>query len=461
MIRLFSHWLPSGAIVQALLDALLLVLSVAVATLWLSSGNLDSLTEIAPDAVLFATAMVLLNAALGLYARGSNRTLAATAAQLVFALGLAVPVAYVIFRVLPPGLPWGPPLQYAVPLAFVALVIIRALVSRSWASSVLVRRALVIGTGEEAAAVRDSFRQLGPEFKLIGFLQTKKADVNPKIENDRILVAADGLLATARKHRIDDLIIAVQERRGGVLPLRELLDCRLAGVRVLDRSSFYERALGQIRIDSLRASWLIFGEGFRQGLWRRSVKRVFDVTASTVLLLLAAPMMLVTTLLLILETGFPIFYRQERVGLNGNTFDLIKFRSMRTDAEKDGQPRWAVAADSRVTRVGRVIRKLRIDELPQLVNVLKGDMSLVGPRPERPYFVTLLTSDIPYYAVRHSVKPGITGWAQVNYQYGSSVDDSLQKLQYDLYYVKNNSLFLDVVILVETVHVVLTGQGAQ
>jgi exopolysaccharide biosynthesis polyprenyl glycosylphosphotransferase len=179
------------------------------------------------------------------------------------------------------------------------------------------------------------------------------------------------------------------------------------------------------------------------------------------LLILAAPTMLVTTLLIMFETGFPVLYRQERVGANGKTFDLIKFRSMRVDAEKDGQPRWAVAADSRVTRVGRVIRRLRIDELPQLINVLKGDMSLVGPRPERPFFVAQLTRDIPYYAVRHTVKPGITGWAQVKYQYGSSVDDSLQKLQYDLYYVKNNSLFLDVVILVETVRVVLTGQGAQ
>ena len=171
--------------------------------------------------------------------------------------------------------------------------------------------------------------------------------------------------------------------------------------------------------------------------------------------------MLVTALLIVLEDGFPVFYRQERVGLNGRLFNVIKFRSMRKDAESDGKPRWATANDDRTTRIGRIIRKLRIDELPQLYSVLTGDMSLVGPRPERPYFVDQLTREIPFYAVRHSVKPGVTGWAQVSYPYGASVDDSIQKLQYDLYYVKNHTLFLDIVILCETVVVVLTGKGAQ
>jgi sugar transferase (PEP-CTERM system associated) len=230
---------------------------------------------------------------------------------------------------------------------------------------------------------------------------------------------------------------------------------------VLDLASYFERALGQIRLDSLKVGWLIFGEGFRQGWARTFVKRVFDITAASTLLLLASPVMLLTALLIIMEDGFPIFYRQERVGLNGRLFNVVKFRSMRRDAESDGKPRWATANDDRTTRVGRVIRKLRIDELPQLYSVLTGDMSLVGPRPERPFFVDQLTRDIPFYAVRHSVKPGVTGWAQVSYHYGASVDDSIQKLQYDLYYVKNHTLFLDIVILFETVGVVLTGKGAQ
>ena len=195
----------------------------------------------------------------------------------------------------------------------------------------------------------------------------------------------------------------------------------------------------------------------------RADQQIFPITQDRVgiALLLAAPLMLVTALAIRLESPGGVFYRQERVGLNNQTFDVVKFRSMRSDAEKDGVPRWATAGDTRVTRVGKVIRKLRIDELPQLLSVLRGDMSLVGPRPERPYFVETLTQEIPFYAVRHSVKPGVTGWAQVSYQYGSSQEDTVNKLQYDLYYVKNHSLFLDLVILFETVGVVLTGKGAQ
>jgi sugar transferase (PEP-CTERM system associated) len=269
------------------------------------------------------------------------------------------------------------------------------------------------------------------------------------------------LLDTAHELNVNEIVIAVQERRGGVLPLHELLDCKLSGIDVLDLASYFERALGQIRLDSLKAGWLIFGDGFRQNLLRIFVKRVFDIIAAIILLLLASPVALVAALLIAIEDGFPIFYTQERVGLNGRLFKVVKFRSMRRDAESDGKPRWATSNDDRTTRVGRIIRKLRIDELPQLYSVLKGDMSLVGPRPERPYFVEKLTHDIPFYAVRHSVKPGLTGWAQVSYSYGSSVDDSVQKLQYDLYYVKNHTLFLDVLILFETIGVVLTGKGAQ
>ena len=245
------------------------------------------------------------------------------------------------------------------------------------------------------------------------------------------------------------------------MPMRELLDCRLNGIRVLDLASHFEKTLGQIRLDSLYAGWLIFGEGFSQGAVRSLVKRVFDISASLILLIVAAPVMVVTALAIGLETGFPLLYRQERVGYNGRLFNVIKFRSMRQDAEKHGKPVWATSSDDRVTKVGRIIRKLRIDELPQLYCVLKGDMSLVGPRPERPFFVDQLTREIPFYAVRHSVKPGLTGWAQVCYHYGASTEDAAAKLQYDLYYVKNHSLFLDLVVLFETVGVVLTGKGAQ
>jgi sugar transferase (PEP-CTERM system associated) len=244
------------------------------------------------------------------------------------------------------------------------------------------------------------------------------------------------------------------------MPLRELLDCKLWGIKVHDLNSHFEKTLGQIRVDYLNASWLIFGDGFNQGALRTFVKRVFDIVSATVLLAVSAPIMLVTALAIRLESPGPLIYRQQRVGLDGRAFSVIKFRSMRNDAERDG-PQWASANDARVTRVGSFIRRLRIDELPQLVNVLLGDMSLVGPRPERPVFVEQLTQRIPFFAVRHSVKPGITGWAQVRYAYGATVEDSQEKLQYDLYYVKNHTLFLDLVVLFETVGVVLTGKGAR
>jgi len=322
-----------------------------------------------------------------------------------------------------------------------------------------VPRVLIVGTGRDARMVhQDLTRPLQRSVDVVGFLPVgggERIEVEP-----REVLPPGSLLDVVRNLRIDEVIVAVRERRGGVLSLRELLDCKLLGTRILDLSTFFERVQGQVRLDSLRASWLIYGDGFRQGWTRTFVKRCFDLVVGTALLLVAMPVMLVTALLIVLEDGAPIFYSQERVGRGGRPFRVIKFRSMRRDAEKDGKPRWASSNDDRVTRVGRFIRKLRIDELPQLFNVLNGDMSLVGPRPERPYFVDQLTQQIPFYAVRHCVKPGVTGWAQVRYQYGASVDDAAEKLQYDLYYVKNHSLILDTLVLFETVRVVLTGEGA-
>ncbi|HQO28335.1 MAG TPA: TIGR03013 family PEP-CTERM/XrtA system glycosyltransferase, partial [Accumulibacter sp.] len=326
--------------------------------------------------------------------------------------------------------------------------------------SMLRHRVLVFGVGEESQAVSGVLRKYDPDIEIVGFYPGV-GETECAVPSQSVLSRDVSLSDTAHNLKVDEIIVAVRERRGGVLPLRELLDCKLSGVRVLDLASYFERALGQIRLDSLRVGWLIFGEGFRQGWRRAAVKRLSDIVLATVLLILALPIMLLTAFMIVLENGFPIFYKQERVGLDGRLFKVIKFRSMRTDAESDGKPRWATADDDRVTRVGRFIRKVRIDELPQLYNVLMGDMSLVGPRPERPYFVDKLTRDIPFYAVRHSVKPGVTGWAQVRYPYGATVDDSIQKLQYDLFYVKNHTLFLDILILFQTVGVVLTGKGAR
>ena len=461
VVRLFNHWFASNTLLQVVFDAILLFLSVVLAVAFLNHGALLTLEIVVPDALLFALTMVALNTIVGLYQRNPGRTMAQTTARIVISLLLAVPVAWAIFTFLPRGEAWNETLRLAVPLAFVTFVAIRGIAAQSGILPLFARRTLVLGTGAEALAVEQSIGQLDHAVRFLGFFPAKKTETANQVANNRILLGTTDLVDAVRRHKVDDIIVAVRERRGGVLPLRELLDCKLLGVRVLDLSSHYERTVGQLRLDSLHASWLIFGEGFRQGFTRAFVKRLFDLIASVMLLVLAAPVIVVAAAVIALESGFPILYRQERVGQGGRLFNVIKFRSMRRDAEHDGKPRWAVNNDDRVTRTGRVMRKLRIDELPQLINVLRGDMSLVGPRPERPYFVDQLAREIPYYAVRHSVKPGVTGWAQVRYKYTASMDDAVQKLQYDLYYVKNHTLFLDIVILFETVGVVLTGEGAQ
>ena len=460
MLKLFNHYVPSNTVLQVVIDAMLLFVAVIVAFVLQSKVNGALIATVVPSALAFAVTMMILNGALGLYRTGFGGGFRESLMRVVMSIALSIPVAYGIFQVLP----WGEFAHEAMELNVVALlgfvVAARGFSVRRVGAGVLVKRIMVIGTGADAVAVESALAHSSSRgFQVVGFFpsgQGEEVRVDPK----RIIHFDGSLLATASHLKVNEIIVALKERRGGVIPLRELLDCKMAGIKVLDLSSFFERVRGQVRIDSLRASWLIFGEGFRQGWSRTLVKRIFDIVASIGLLVLAAPVMVLAALLIMIEDGAPVFYRQERVGLGGRLFKVTKFRSMRRDAERDGKPRWASANDDRVTRIGRFIRKVRIDELPQLFNVLKGDMSLVGPRPERPFFVDQLTRDIPFYAVRHCVKPGVTGWAQVRYQYGSSVDDAINKLQYDLYYVKNHTLFLDTVVLFETVRVVLTGDGA-
>lgn len=296
------------------------------------------------------------------------------------------------------------------------------------------------------------------KYEIAGFIPNPSEEVC--VASSNLLKVRDGdtLVSLARQYNVGEIVVSVQNRRGG-FPIKELLDCKLQGIKVTDAATFFERETCQIRVDSLQPSWLVFGGGFDQSFARTFMKRSFDLACSILILLLTFPLMLAAAIAVRLEDRGPVFYSQERVGKDGKTFLVHKFRSMRADAEKSGQPQWAAQNDPRVTRVGNFMRKTRIDELPQILNVFKGDMSFVGPRPERPYFVEQLIEVVPYYNVRHSVKPGITGWAQVRYGYGSSAEDALQKLQYDLYYVKNNSLFLDILILINTLKVVLFRSG--
>jgi sugar transferase (PEP-CTERM system associated) len=297
-------------------------------------------------------------------------------------------------------------------------------------------------------------------FSVVGYVQL--SDAETQIPEDRRVQPDRPLLDFIVEHEIDELVIAPDDRRRS-LPVDEILDCKMSGIQVLDLLSFFEKEIALIPIDILHPSWIFFSSGFRLGGLAQYGKRLLDLLGATLILVLFSPIMLLVALAIWVESGFKgsIFYHQERVGLNGRRFFVHKFRSMREDAESDGRPRWAEQNDSRITRVGAVIRRLRFDELPQVFNVLRGEMSLVGPRPERPHFVAELAKDIPFYNERHRVKPGVTGWAQLCFEYGSTVDDAKQKLEYDLYYVKNSSLFLDLIILLETVEVVLWGRGAR
>jgi sugar transferase (PEP-CTERM system associated) len=460
MIRIFSHYVSRQSVLRVAFDLAFIVCAMLIAFVVLV-GRLDLVVPRAGTHVLsLAAGMLVINTASGFYQQGNRFTLNQACARAVVALLLALPLTFAIFSLLPQDLANREAIRLTAMVGAVAVVLRRVYVAHWGAASSARSRIMIFGSGSAAQLVGATLRSADPNANVVGFMPgpNEKEPAVPLRE----LLPADGrsLSETARSLGVDEIVVALTERRSGSMPLRQLLDCKLSGIKVYDIATHFEKTLGQIRIDYVNAGWLIFGSGFNQGFYRTLVKRAFDIVCATALIVLSLPIMLVTAVVIKIESRGPVLYRQQRTGLNGSPFDVAKFRSMRTDAEKDG-PQWASAKDSRVTRVGSFIRKLRIDELPQLFNVLRGDMSLVGPRPERPFFVDQLTQQIPYFAARHSVKPGVTGWAQVRYQYGSTIEDAQEKLQYDLYYVKNHSLFLDIVILFETVFVVLTGKGAR
>lgn len=464
MIKIFDHYFHKRTLLQMLMD-FLLVLGVIVFAIAMQAKD----WAVAADSfwsgtftasLLFAFGTLAINGSLGFYQRMYSRTVGQSGARALMSLLLLIPLAYLIFNTSNFKLDDGK-LFLSFMLLGVALILQhRVHVLHTMAIDGSRQRVLIFGTGARAKSVATSLKKSDANVELVGFYAIPTDTV---VEGSESSLSDGGksLTEVVQEKRIDEIIVALSERRGGIMPLRDLLDCKLTGVRVLDIATHFERTLGQIRLDSLSAGWLVFGDGFDQGLLRAFNKRVFDIVCSLILIIVTLPVMLVAAVLIALESSGPVLYSQERVGLAGRVFKVVKFRSMRTDAEKDGKPRWASANDDRITRVGRFIRKTRIDELPQLFGVLGGRMSLVGPRPERQFFVDQLTKDIPFYAVRHSVKPGVTGWAQVKYQYGASMEDAAEKLQYDLYYVKNHTLFLDLVVLFETVGVVVMRKGAQ
>jgi sugar transferase (PEP-CTERM system associated) len=461
----WSLWPADGTIY---LGALLLAFAAesAIHGDLLSLQSLPHIVDVAFP-IAFALCLVGVNTVLGMYHRDGDVPTQNVYLLAATALTLDMTIVYMAIRSLVPSsvhyASSAPPFNLL--LFSIAVGAIRPILFVLREKHIGQRRVLILGSGDGMRAVGERLQKRPQrEVKLVGVLATQAPDsFDGSLAGFAVreFVPGSNLLDLVQQLKVTDVIVASTEQRGGVLPMQELLACRIRGVRVSDLTAFYERWQGEFPIESLKASWLIYGRGFEQGWACITAKRALDIAASVVLLLVSIPAMLMAAIAIRLESAGPVIYRQERVGQGGRTFQILKFRSMSLTAEKDGVARWAGAGDARITRVGHVLRRTRIDELPQLFNVLRGEMSVVGPRPERPTFVDQLRNEVRFYDVRHSVKPGLTGWAQVRFAYAASIEDSQRKLQYDLYYVKNHSTLLDLRILFETVRVVLRGEGAR
>jgi len=464
-IRLFGQYLHMSMVVLAAFETLLcfaLLIAAGVVRLGTDFGEIDRLNgPLWPRAVLFSATMFASLFGFGLYSTRQRARSVGIFVRVIAAVAAAIAVTTVAFYVIPDLWIGRGVLSLAALSAAAAVMVLRLGFSRFIDDTPLKRRILVYGTGRSAASVAGLRRRSDKRgFVLTGFVQPDGESLH--VPEERVLREAGELLSLCKSLDIDEVVVAMDDRRRS-FPIRELLECRLAGIDVTELLTFLERETGRVRVDVLNPSWLIFGEGFRRGSVRLFTSGAIDVVASLIILIISLPVVLTAAIAIKLEEGWraPVFYAQQRVGLGGEVFKLLKFRSMRIDAEAKGGAQWAQKNDPRVTRVGAVIRKLRVDELPQILNVLRGDMCFVGPRPERPEFVAELAEKVPYYVQRHCVKPGITGWAQLCYPYGSSERDALAKLEYDLYYIKNNTLLFDLSILVQTAEVVFLGKGAR
>jgi sugar transferase (PEP-CTERM system associated) len=462
-IRIFQHYWHLHLAVLAVVEAAIFFFAPYAGVLL----GLDAHTQevgglfgpLFSRGALFAVVMFVCMAAMGLYnARQRSRLagLLARVAASVLTGALLIAVVFYLFPQLQIG---RGALMLSTALAFGGVVLVRAIWDTLVDEDLFKRRVLVYGAGRRAGSIARLRRRSDRRgFMIVGYLPAAGDAPSEIPETDKVRTRND-LLSLCVEQRVDEIVVAMDDRRQQ-FPMDELLECRLEGVEIVELVSFLERETGKVRLDILNPSWMIFSEGFRKSKVLLASKRALDIAVAGLGLVLAAPIMLVVMALIKLTSPGPIFYRQERVGQHGRTFMVVKFRSMRVDAEADTGPVWAQKNDSRVTPIGGFLRRSRLDEIPQLWNALRGDMSMVGPRPERPGFVADLTKQIPFYGQRHVVKPGVTGWAQVRYTYGASVEDALQKLQYDLYYIKNMSVYLDIFVMLQTVKTVLLRRGA-
>jgi sugar transferase (PEP-CTERM system associated) len=467
-VRLFGHYVSVPLLLLMLAEAAIHVGAVYLAgalrfldvsfSLYSAEGTSEG---VLPRALLYALVMLGVMTAFGLYGSALQRRDREYDVRFLASFPAGALALVIIFYVVPESFLGRGVMALSFLFSIIFTALARAVFFRIIGHRALKRRVLVLGSGSRAAGVDALQSKLGPSagFNLVGFVLC--GDEHPGRDKSKLLGDCTALRELVERHRVDEIVVGVRDRRNGHLPMSKLLECKLQGISIVDLPTFFERETGYVQLNSLSAGWMIFSEGFSKTGFRRLLKRAFDVCVSSGMLIATLPVMFLAALAIWYESGRPILYRQTRVGESGKAFEILKFRSMRIDAEKDGIARWAQKNDDRITRVGKLVRMTRIDELPQLINVLRGDMSFVGPRPERPPFVHELSRKVPFYGSRHSVRPGITGWAQVRYPYGASVDDAVEKLQFDLYYVKNHSLFLDLVILFQTAQIVLFGKGAR
>lgn len=467
-IRIFNHYIKSPFVLLSMIEFMLLILCSLVSLQFLADGPKLTLANVGASelnySMSYAVVMMLATFAMGVYGAGVSEGFGGMLVRAVVSFCLLGAAAMVVLYYAVPEFYLGRgTLFLAVCLSLVSVLVLR------WAFYSIVdvnrlkRRILILGAGRRASQILEMIeKEQVMGCVILGCLRVGEEQV--AVSPARLLERTGSLTALAKQMKVDEILVAVDERRkdrGSAFPIEQLLNCKFDGIRILETLDFYEREMQKVDFSQVSASWMVFGDQFRYSQVRDIAKRALDMVLALALLVVVWPLMLLTAFAVLVETGRPIIYKQQRVGYKGKYFNILKFRSMVTDAEKDGRAVWASKNDSRITRVGNFIRNTRLDELPQILNVLKGEMSFIGPRPERPEFVNELNEQLPYYDVRHQVRPGLTGWAQLKYAYGASVEDAGNKLMYDLYYVKNHSLVLDILIAVQSVEVILLGKGVR
>jgi sugar transferase (PEP-CTERM system associated) len=464
MVRMFGRYVPIKIIILAITECGLIILSVLLAA-WIRFGNLaDTSWYLTRPYTMAQIATVVVICWLCLYYNDLyDLQVVARRSELVVHLMQSLGTAALILALLyyvQPDLSLGRGVAVLTAALILATLIVWRLTVETGKFFRPVHRIVIAGTGPGGVRlVREILAHPELNLKVLGFLDERGENIGKPLVNPGIVGGVNEIEAFVRREQVDWVILAFGERRG-VMPTRELLRLKLSGVRIEDAHSLFEKLMGGVMLERLSASWLVLSEGFRKDYLLMFTKRFLDVVISALVLVILSPLLLLIALAIVLESGTPVLFRQERVGLHGRNFSILKFRSMKNDAEEGGAV-WATRGDARITGVGKILRRYRLDEIPQVVNILRGDMSLVGPRPERPEFVGMLGEQIPFYHERHTVRPGLTGWAQIKYQYGSTVEDAKTKLEYELFYIKHLSLFLDLLIVFQTVQVVFSGKGAR